>query len=156
MSSSFIQVVELGSLGGGQEGFHLEDLRQDVNWVWTLLLLLLVSCFRQDWATELNRYMYFQLPWWLSSKELACQYRRLGYHPWARMISWRRKLQPLSVCMPGKAHEQRGRASYSPQESQRVRHNLTHMYIYVFNLFPVSRVLQNLKEIGKTNFNQIN
>jgi len=46
---------------------------------------------------------YFQFPRWLSSKELTCQHRWLRCHPWARKISWRRKWQPISVCVPGKA-----------------------------------------------------
>ena len=35
------------------------------------------------------------LPWWLSAKEPACQYRRCkgrGFHPWVRKIPWRRKM----------------------------------------------------------------
>ena len=27
-----------------------------------------------------------RLPWWLSGKESACQYRRLGFDPWVRKI----------------------------------------------------------------------
>ena len=52
-------------------------------------------------------------------------------------------------------HGQRGLTSNSPDELQRVRHDLL-MYIDVFIFFSVARVLQNLKETGKTNFNQIN
>ena len=35
------------------------------------------------------------LPWWLSAKESACQFRsckRRGFHPWIRKIPWRRKM----------------------------------------------------------------
>ena len=31
-----------------------------------------------------------ELPWWLSRKESACQYRRLKLYPWVRKIPWRR------------------------------------------------------------------
>ena len=37
-------------------------------------------------------------------------------------ISWRRKWQPTLIFLPGKSHEQRCLAGYSPV-SQRVRHN---------------------------------
>ena len=35
------------------------------------------------------------LPWWLSGKEWACQYRQCGFNPWVAKILWRRKRQPL-------------------------------------------------------------
>ena len=41
------------------------------------------------------------LPWWLSSKESACQCRRHGFDPWVRKIPWRRKWQPTLVFLPG-------------------------------------------------------
>ena len=34
------------------------------------------------------------LPWWLSGKESACQWRRYGFDPWAGKIPWRKKWQP--------------------------------------------------------------
>ena len=34
--------------------------------------------------------------------------------PWAGKIPWRRKWQPTSVFLPGKSHEQRSLAGYSP------------------------------------------
>ena len=37
-------------------------------------------------------------------------------------ISWRRKWQPTLIFLPGKSHEQRRLAGYSPM-LQRVRHN---------------------------------
>jgi len=44
----------------------------------------------------------------------ACQYRRRGFDPWAGKIPWRRKWQPIPVFLPGKFHEQRSLAAYSP------------------------------------------
>ena len=29
--------------------------------------------------------------WWLSGKESTCQYRKLEFDPWVKMIPWRRK-----------------------------------------------------------------
>jgi len=63
------------------------------------------------------------LPWCLSDKELACQYRRLRRHdfnPWVGKISWRRKWQPTPVFLSGKSHAQRSLAGYSPWDHERV------------------------------------
>ena len=46
-------------------------------------------------------------PWWLSSKESACQWRRRRFSPWVGKIPWRRKLQCASVFLTGKSHGQR-------------------------------------------------
>ena len=61
--------------------------------------------------------MIWGLPWWLSSKESACQcgrHMRHGFDPWVRKIPWRRKWQPTSVFLPGKPHGQRSLVGYSP------------------------------------------
>ena len=60
---------------------------------------------------------------WLSGKESACQYRRHGLHPWVRKIPWGRKWPPIPVCFPGKSHEYRSLADYSPWGNIRVRHD---------------------------------
>ena len=54
------------------------------------------------------------LPWWLSSKQSACQCRRHKFDPWVRKIPWRRKWQPMPIFLPGKIHGQRSLAGYSP------------------------------------------
>ena len=54
------------------------------------------------------------LPVWLSSKELACQYRSCGFNPWAGKIPWRRKWPPTLVFFPGKSHGHRSPVGYSP------------------------------------------
>ena len=51
---------------------------------------------------------------WLSGKRSACQCRRGGFSPWVGMIPWRRKWQPTLEFLPGKSHEQRSMAGYSP------------------------------------------
>ena len=65
-----------------------------------------------------NAYIWnLELPWLLSGKESTCQcrrHRRLGFHPWARKISWRRKWQPTPVFLSGESHGQRSLAGYSP------------------------------------------
>ena len=37
------------------------------------------------------------------SKEPACHCRRSRFHPWVRMIPWRRKWQPTEVFLPEKS-----------------------------------------------------
>ena len=56
------------------------------------------------------------LPRWLSGKESTCQGRswRCRFDPWVRKVPWRRKWQPSPVFLPGKSHEQRSLAGYSP------------------------------------------
>ena len=39
----------------------------------------------------------FRIPWWLSGKDSACQYRRHGFNPWVRKIPQSRKWQPTAV-----------------------------------------------------------
>ena len=49
------------------------------------------------------------LPWWLSSKESACDAGDLG------SIPGRRQQLPTPVFLPGEFHRQRSQAGYSPQ-----------------------------------------
>ena len=54
---------------------------------------------------------------WLRGKESACQcrsYRKNGFHPWVRMIPWRRKWKLTPGFLPGKFHRQRSLEGYSP------------------------------------------
>ena len=51
------------------------------------------------------------LPWWLSSKESACNAGNLGLIP---VIPWRRKWQPIPIFLPGNSHGQRSLVGYSP------------------------------------------
>ena len=58
-----------------------------------------------------------------SGKEPTCQcrrYKRLGFNPQLRKISWRRAWQPSQVLLPEESHGQRSLAGYSPWGSQRV------------------------------------
>ena len=60
------------------------------------------------------------LPWWLSGKESACQWR---FDPWVGKILWRRKCQPTLAFLPGKSHRQRSLVGYHPLGCK-VRHDL--------------------------------
>ena len=55
-----------------------------------------------------------RLPWCLSGKGSACQYRRLRFDPWVRKIRWRRRWQPTPGFLPGKSRRQRSLVGYSP------------------------------------------
>ena len=70
-----------------------------------------------------------------SSKRSACQCRRCEryrFDPWVRKIPWRRTWQPTPVFLPGKSHEQRGLAGYSPWRC-RVRYDCACMQYKVHN-----------------------
>ena len=54
------------------------------------------------------------LPWWLSGKESACQWKRHRFDPWVGKIPWRRKWQPIPVFLPGESHRQRSLVGDSP------------------------------------------
>ena len=55
------------------------------------------------------------LPRWGSDKESDCQaWDSSGCDPWVRKNPWRRKWQPTPIFLPGKFHEQRSLADYSP------------------------------------------
>ena len=47
------------------------------------------------------------------SKDSACNAGN-GFNPWVGMIPWRKKYQSSPVFLPGKSHEQRSLAGYSP------------------------------------------
>ena len=63
-----------------------------------------------------------------NGKEPACQCRRLkrrGFDPWVKKIPWRRAWAPTPGFLPGKSHEQRSLAGYSPcgrKESDMTEH----------------------------------
>ena len=55
-----------------------------------------------------------RLPLWLGGEESPYQCRRHGFDPWVRKSHWRRKWQPIPVCLPGKSHGKNSLAGYSP------------------------------------------
>ena len=62
----------------------------------------------------LSRTHLIRLPWWLSSKEPACQCRRHRFDPWVGKIPWRSKWQPTRVFLLGESLGQRSLVGYSP------------------------------------------
>ena len=57
---------------------------------------------------------------------ISCQcrrHRRLGFNPWVRKISCRRKWHPTPIFLPGKSHGEKTQAGCSPWGHRRVRHD---------------------------------
>ena len=80
---------------------------------------------------------YPGLPWWLSCKEVTCQFRKWGLNPWVGKIPQKRKWQPTLVFLPRKSHGQRKLVDYSQWGHKRVRYNLvtkqtTTNYIHMY------------------------
>ena len=81
------------------------------------------------------------LPWWLSGKESACQYKMPGFDSWVLKIPWRRKWQPTLVFLPGKSPGWRSLVGCSPWGCKRVRHDLaTQQQLLLLLLSRFSRV----------------
>ena len=56
------------------------------------------------------------LPWQLTGREPACQFRRLRFNPWVGKIPCRRKWQPTPVFLTGKSYGQRSLMGYRPRD----------------------------------------
>ena len=56
-------------------------------------------------------------------KNLPANARDVGFDPWVKKISWRRKWQPTPGFLPGKSHGQRSLVAYSPWGHKRVGHD---------------------------------
>ena len=44
--------------------------------------------------------IYSGIPLWLGGRESTCCCRRHRFHPWVRMVPWRRAWQPTAVFLP--------------------------------------------------------
>ena len=88
----------------------------------------------------INMYSYLWLPWWLSGKESACQFRRHGFNPWVRKIPWRKKQQLTPLFLLGKSRGQRMLVSFSPWGPKSVSHDsVTKTTItFIFNYIDLS------------------
>ena len=89
-------------------------IQQSHYWAYTL----------ENCNSKRHMYLNVQVSWWLSGKESICQCRRCGFHPWVRLIPWKRKWRPISVFLPEESHGQRSLADYSPWGHRRLRHDL--------------------------------
>ena len=81
--------------------------------------------------------LHSELPWWLSGKEAACQYRRHRFDPWVGKIHWRREQLPTPVFLPGESYGQRSLEGYSPwgcKESDRTasEHMTPSWWLYLY------------------------
>ena len=77
------------------------------------------------------------LPWWLSGKESAYQYRRHGLNSWIRKnplrMEWYPRILGIPEFLPGKSHGQRSLKGYSSWGRKRVRHDLAIKQQYMGN-----------------------
>ena len=99
----------------------IPPMTNNIEHLFLSLLTICISYLRGKKKEYLNPlplsqlgYLPFQLRWWLSGKESACQCSRHTFSPWVRKIPWRRKWQPTPVFLPGKSHGQRNLVGYSP------------------------------------------
>ena len=63
-------------------------------------------------------------PRWLGGKESACKAGDSSLIPGLGRCPWRRKWQPTPVFLPGKSHEQKSLAGFSPQGHKRIGYDL--------------------------------
>ena len=104
------------------------DMSPSRSWWWTgkpgMLQPMVSQRVGHNWATELNWSCIQSLPWWLRSKEFACQCRRHNFNPWVKKIPWRRKWQPTPAFLPGKSYSHSCLVGCSPWGHERVGHDL--------------------------------
>ena len=92
-------------------------------------------CIHTHTYTHTHTHIHIHgLPWWLSGKEFVCQCRKLGFIPWVRKISWRRKWQPTPIFLLGKSHGQRSLAGFNLRGHKRdmtgwLHSNNTHTHV---------------------------
>ena len=73
------------------------------------------------------KYTGHGLPWWLSGKESACQYRRCRFDPCGfdvGKIPWRKKWQLTPVFLPWRSYGQKSLVGYSPWGWKRIENDL--------------------------------
>ena len=63
------------------------------------------------------------LPRWQSSKEPACQCRRLQFNCWVRKIPCRRECKPIPEFLPGKSHGLKSVRSQDLDTTERLNHH---------------------------------
>ena len=75
------------------------------------------------------------LPWWLSSKEPACQGRRCRFNPWVGKILWRKKWQPTAIILAWRIPWAEEPGGLQTMRLQRVRHSFaSKQHIFIFPL----------------------
>ena len=82
-----------------------------------------------------------------------CQFRKFKRHrfnQWVGKIPWR---QPSPIILPGKFHEQRNLAGYSPwsrKESDTTEHTHTYIYTYIYVYTCITEPLCSAPETNTT------
>ena len=91
------------------------DVRCEVMPVWGGPPAFAGHCEQNQCVTLISFIVYvLLLPWWLSGRESACQYRRCRFDPWSEKIPWRRKWQPTPVFLPEEPLGRRSLEGYRP------------------------------------------
>ena len=111
---TYIYVIITRGVGWGRGG-RLKTVWYKYNYGWFVLLYSRNhDNIVEQFSSNLKKYIFLNaiiiysgLPWWLSSKESACQCRRPGFDPWVGKIPWRREWQPTPVFLPAKSQGQR-------------------------------------------------
>ena len=98
---------------GNRRTFHTQIFleRRDSVSLWSLQVRAIQRNISHHFFTQ--EYKKSQLPWWLSSKESACQFRKDKFNPWVRKIPWRKKWQPTPVSLLGISRGRRRLVGYS-------------------------------------------
>ena len=105
------------------ECFDKEVQRAIINRIHDFSLAVLLPGKKRSCSFSCWSLLWSQgLPWRLTGKESACQYRRRRFDPWVGKIPWRRKWQPTPVFSPGNPMD-RGAWRAIVYGSQK-RHNL--------------------------------
>ena len=97
-------------------------------------------------------YIFSGIPLWLRGWRLCLQCRRPEFDPWVRKIPWRRKWHPTPVFLPGKSHEWRSLAGYSPQgRKESVTSEWLHFHFSLFSVL-IPNTVCHLKMCHKIHF----
>ena len=94
---------------GAKKKLHLKLSKYHIKMP-TCLLLLGIFCYR--------------LPWWLSAKEPACQFRRHGFDPWIRKIPLEKERATYSSILVWEMPWTEEPGGLSSWGHRRVRHDL--------------------------------
>ena len=120
--------------------FLTDPMPLHTNKMTATLLLPCLSCSHIWGYTVLlfQSFIYIWLPWWLSSKESACNAEgtgAVGSIPGQGRSPWRRAWQPISVFLPGEFHGQRSLEGCSlqgctePETTEATQHSTACIYM---------------------------
>ena len=98
-----------------------ENFTKDMNYELRLFVMCRRALYRKDLVEDI---LGIELPWWLSGKESACQFRRHGINPWVGKIQLEKEMEPHSGILAWEIPWTKEPGRLWSMESPRVRHNL--------------------------------